>query len=156
MLCPVFPAALGDDIAALVEQIRPDVVEEIWAEPYNDRLNWRRVRDAFPEGSRERMAFDAMFDGSAPGAWSAYAAKLYRQLRRLLGRRFINKLRYLLYEGDILAQQADAFAGLEGVLLHGKPDADGFSKNAAIATLQRTAATEGTVEKPGVRTLTPP
>jgi DNA repair photolyase len=64
MLCPVFPATLGDDITALVEQIPLEVVEEIWAEPYNDRLNWRRVRDAFAEGSFERAMFEAMFDGT--------------------------------------------------------------------------------------------
>lgn len=137
MLCPVFPAALGDDVAEIIEQIRPDLVEEIWAEPYNDRLNWRRVRGAFPEGSCERARFEAMFDGSEPGAWSAYAAELYRQLRRLLGRRSIGKLRYLLYEGNVLSAHADAFTDLEGILLQGKPNEDGRSKNGAIADLQR-------------------
>lgn len=156
MLCPVFPAALGDDVTALVEQIRPDVVEEIWAEPYNDRVNWRRVRDAFAKGSFERAAFETMFDGSDPGAWSAYAAELYRQLRRLLGPRSSGKLRYLLYEGNILSEHANAFTGLEGVLLQGKSGEDGFSKNGAVAALQRTAATDDTVEKPEVRALTSP
>lgn len=156
MLCPVFPATLGDDIAALIDRIRPDVVEEIWAEPYNDRLNWRRVRDAFAEGSFERAAFEAMFDGSDASAWSAYAAELYRQLRLLLGRRSITKLRYLLYEGNVLAEHANAFTGLEGVLLQGKSGEDGFSKNGAIVTIQRTGATDDTVERPGGRTLTSP
>lgn len=140
MLCPVFPAALGDDVAEIIERIRPDVVEEIWAEPYNDRLNWRRVRDAFPDGSGERATFEAMFDGNDRGAWSAYAAELYRQLRRLLGQRFIDKLRYLLHEGNVLSAHAHAFASLEGVLLQGKPDEEGFSKNDAIADLQRAVA----------------
>jgi DNA repair photolyase len=156
MLCPVFPATLGDDIAALVEGIRSDVVEEIWAEPYNDRLNWRRVRDAFAEGSADRAAFETMFDGSDPGAWSAYAAELYRQLRRLLGRHSIGKLRYLLYEGNVLSEHADAFTGLEGVLLQGKPGEDGCSKNAAIAGLQKTTAIDDTVAAPEVRALTTP
>jgi DNA repair photolyase len=137
MLCPVFPPTLGSDLAELVERIDPVVVEEIWAEPYNDRLNWRRVRAAFSEGSVERRRFESMFDGSDPSAWSGYAAELYRQLRGLLGRRWTSKLRYLLYEGDILAEHANAFTGLEGVLLQGKVAEDGFSKNFAIATLQR-------------------
>lgn len=155
MLCPVFPAALGDDIAALVEQIRPDVVEDIWAEPYNDRLNWRRVRDAFPEGSRERADFEAMFDGSDPSAWSSYAARLYRRLRQLLGRRWSRELRYLLYEGNVLSEHATAFTSLEGVLLQGKRGEGGFSKNSAIATLQR-AKIDDAVGTPEVRALTFP
>lgn len=156
MLCPVFPPTLGSDLAELVEKIDPGVVEEIWAEPYNDRLNWKRVRDAFREGSVGRRRFESMFDGSGRGAWSAYAAELYRELRRLLGRRWIGKLHYLLYEGDILAEHANAFTGLEGVLLQGKVAEDGFSKNSAIATLQRAVRASDQVARPEVRALTPP
>jgi DNA repair photolyase len=137
MLCPVFPAALGGELTELVALIRPDLVEHIWAEPYNDRVNWRRVRDAFPGGSHERARFEAMFDGSEPAAWSSYCAELYRQLRERLGDRWIQKLQFLLYEGDILPEHAAAFAGFDGVILQGKPDETGVSKNSCIAALQR-------------------
>lgn len=151
MLCPVFPPTLGSDLAGLINSINPEIVEEIWAEPYNDRLNWRLVREAFSEGSGERGCFEAMFDGSDPGAWSAYSAELYRQLCRLLGRRSISKLRYLLYEGDILAEHVSAFTGLEGVLLQGKAAEDGFSKNSVIANLQKAARGRDAVVRPEVR-----
>lgn len=156
MLCPVFPPTLGSDLAELVERIDPVVVEEMWAEPYNDRLNWRRVRDTLPEGSVEQRQFESMFDGSAPGAWSAYSAELYRQLHRVLGRRWTSKLRYLLYEGDVLPEHANAFTGLEGVLLQGKVAGDGFSKNSAIATLQRGVDVGDQVANPEVRALNLP
>lgn len=139
MLCPVFPATLGGELAELVGLIRPDLVEHIWAEPYNDRLNWKRVRDAFPTGSDERTQFQAMFDGSKPAAWSFYCAQLYRQLLERLGDRWTHKLQFLLYEGDVLPEHAAAFAGLDGVVLQGKPDAAGVSKNSCIAALQRMA-----------------
>ena len=78
-----------------------------------------------------------MFDGSEPSAWSFYCAELYRQLRERLGDRWIQKLQFLLYERDILPEHAATFAGLDGVVLQGKPDRAGVSKNACIAALQR-------------------
>ena len=137
MLCPVFPATVGVELAELVDLIRPDLVEHVWAEPYNDRVNWQRVRDAFPQGSHEGERFEAMFDGSEPAAWSFYCAELYRQLRDRLGKNWIHKLRFLLYEDRVLPQHAASFNGFEGIILQGKPDDAGASKNPCIAALQR-------------------
>jgi hypothetical protein len=50
---------------------------------------------------------------------------------------------YLLYEGDITAQDSLSFGDLDGVLLQSSPDKDGKSRNPAIAALQQGVITKG-------------
>ena len=51
MLCPVFPEVLeGDHLERLVQSLRPERLETVWAEPYNDRQNWKRLQDSVPSG----------------------------------------------------------------------------------------------------------
>lgn len=53
MLCPVFPDMVMENrIVELVEQINPNVVEYVWAEPYNDRDNWELVQKSYSNGSK--------------------------------------------------------------------------------------------------------
>ncbi len=56
MLCPVFPHAVeGDGLERLVDAIRPNLVEHVWAEPYNDRFNWQGVYEACPVDGPDRQ-----------------------------------------------------------------------------------------------------
>ncbi len=41
----------------LLDGISPNKCESIWVEPYNNRVNWQAVRDAYPEDSRHRGWF---------------------------------------------------------------------------------------------------
>lgn len=139
MLCPVFPDMLqGDRLEKLIDDIRPELVEHLWAEPYNDRQNWMKVRDGFLPSSDTYRWMNAAFGGKDDDVqWSAYATELYVRLRNKACREgWLHKLRYLLYEDKITASDAKEFAGLEGVLLQSKPAADGKSRNPHIAALQ--------------------
>jgi len=139
MLCPIFPDVLVDRaLEELVRRINPDIVEHVWAEPYNDRQNWKGVRASYPKGSATHDWFTRVFEQKEKALWSRYATEIYTRLRDEARRGgWIHKLRFLLYEGDITPNDAQQFAGLEGVLLQCKPGDGGLSKNPSIAALQR-------------------
>jgi DNA repair photolyase len=139
MLCPVFPEVLqGRGLEDLVEAINPGVVETVWAEPYNDRANWKRVRDRYPSGSQREELTRLFGKKKGNAAWSRYATELYVGLHRhAVSHGWRKKLAYLLYEGRIVPEDAGAFQDLDGVLLQGKPADNGFSRNESIAALQR-------------------
>ncbi len=128
MLCPIFPDVIADKVpagrslAALVKAIRPERCETVWAEPFNDRGNWQKVREGYVEGSAGWNEITAMFGAGGSPHWSAYATTLYTQLLALADRGgWADKLKYLLYEGDITAPDVGAFTGLRGVLLQSPP-----------------------------------
>ncbi len=134
MACPVFPDVLeGDRLERLVDLIRPDVVEHFWAEPFNDRDNWRQVRDGYAPGSRGYQWLTDVFENGRGDLWSAYAAELFSRLRtKAQAEGWLQKLRYLLYETGITPEDAVEFAGLEGVLLQSRPGADGITRSEAL------------------------
>lgn len=139
MLCPIFPDVLERrGVENLVDQINPDRARHVWAEPYNDRLNWQAVRAAYDPKSSGYRWFTEVYEKHDAAAWSEYATELYVRLRDKARKEgWLHKLRYLLYEGDITERDAREFKGLEGVLLQSKPAADGNSQNPHIAALQR-------------------
>lgn len=136
--CPSFPDVLQDDqLERLLDQIRPDLVELVWAEPFNDRNNWRAVRDGYQPGSFGHKWMTQVFEQKQKQLWSQYATELYVRLRdkaQLEG--WLHKLRYLLYETDITQEDSACFEGLEGVLLQSKPGEDGRSQNPHFARFQ--------------------
>ncbi len=141
MLCPIFPDVMRDDgVERLVEAIRPERCEIIWAEPFNDRGNWERVRAGYGVGTYGWEWMTRVYaDRDGRPVWSKYATFLYDRLRTALGKvGAVSKLRYLLYEDGILANDASMFAGLDGVLLQSKADEKtGLSTNPHMAALQR-------------------
>lgn len=138
MLCPVFPDVLDEGrLEALIDRINPAAVETVWAEPFNDRVNWKEVRNGYAPGSRGYEWLTRVYEHQEYAAWSEYATELYVRLRdKAVREGWIDKLAYLLYEGHITASDAPAFAGLNGVLLQSKPGEDGRSQNEHIAALQ--------------------
>lgn len=139
MLCPVFPDALArDGLERLVDAIRPELCEHVWAEPYNDRANWRAVRAGYEEGTDGYTWMTDVFEGGQKDLWSEYAAELYVRLRRRArADGWLAKLRYLLYEDGIDRADAPVFAGLAGVLLQSKPGKDGLSANQWMRQVQK-------------------
>jgi DNA repair photolyase len=139
MACPVFPHVLdGDQLERLVDRTRPELVEHVWAETYNERQNWEKVREGYSVGSFGYRSFTDIFGKRGSDHWSNYATELYVRLRdKAVREGWLHKLRYLLYESAINKRDAAQFDGLEGVLLQAKPDADGFSRNPHMAALQR-------------------
>jgi DNA repair photolyase len=139
MLCPVFPDVLdGRNLESLVDAIRPEHVEHIWAEPFNDRANWRCVRDGYPVGSPGYDWLTEVYENGRRELWSRYATELYTRLREKARREgWLYKFRYLLYEKDITVTDAAEFRGPEGVWLQSTPGEDGRSQNAALATFQK-------------------
>lgn len=144
MLCPIFPDSLwhlreGGRLDELVDAIRPDRCETVWAEPYNDRNNWRAVRAGYEEGSPGWTWMTRVYEERAPGVWSDYATMLLCRLREraALGG-WIHKLKYLLYEGGITEADAQVVAyDLDGVLLQDAPDPKtGRSRHPAFAAAQ--------------------
>ncbi len=106
MLCPVFPDVLeGDRLDRLVDRIRPDLVEHVWSEPFNDRVNWRAVRDGYDPASPGYAWLTDVYEHGNKAAWSSYATQLYTRLRAKAEREgWLPKLKYLLYEGDITSR----------------------------------------------------
>lgn len=147
MLCPVFPDLLeGNGVERLVDRVRPDRVEHIWAEPYNDRNNWEKVRRGYRPGSEGDRWFTRVYEERNVTAWSNYATDLYLRLRaHAEANGWVHKLRYLLYEDRITAEDAIRLGDMKGILFQSKPDDAGFSRNQAIAALQR--AQEGTDDR---------
>jgi DNA repair photolyase len=137
MLCPVFPQILDtDELEHLIDEIRPELCEHVWAEPYNERHNWQHVRDCYEEGSAMWDWMTRVFEQGDKAVWSRYATDLYLRIHdKAVSQGWSDKLRYLLYEGDITAQDAREFSGMEGVLLQSKSDEDGRSRNKAFAAL---------------------
>lgn len=138
MLCPIFPDMLqAETLERLVDAVRPDRCEHVWAEPYNDRDNWKTVRDGYPENSVGYDWLTLVYEQRQCSAWSRYATEIYERLRRkAIAEGWLDKLRYLLYEDGIVEEDAPAFRDLKGVWLQSKPAANGQSCNAAIARYQ--------------------
>lgn len=145
MLCPVFPDVLfnADAIERLIDAVRPDLCEHVWAEPYNDRDNWRAVRAGYSLGSAGANWLTSVYEDGHREQWSRYAADLYRRLlRHAKAGGWTSKLRYLLYEGGVWPHDADEFRGLEGVLLQGPRAEDngkptGWARSLTFRLLQR-------------------
>lgn len=145
MLCPVFPDALGAaayfdgrTLEGLINGVRPQHCEHVWAEPYNDRANWQHVRDGYKTGSAGWNWMTEVYEQGRADLWSQYATQLYVRLRaKAAAEGWLSKLRYLLYEAGITMEHARTFAGLDGVLLQSKPTEDGRSSHPGFAVLAR-------------------
>lgn len=137
MLCPVFPQVLEtDELERLIDTIRPARCEHVWTEPFNDRANWKVVRDVYAEGSPTWNWMKRVFGDRDTALWSRYATDLYRRVHDKACREgWSDKLRYLLYEKDITPEDSVHFRGLGGVLLQCRKDEDGESKNPAFRSL---------------------
>jgi len=138
MLCPVFPDMMQDgSLEKMIDQLNPKIVEHIWAEPYNDRINWRIVRDSYPVNSESYEWFSKVFENGRKDIWSAYSVELYNRLKKhARNHGWMSKLKYLLYEDQITSQDARHFRGLRGVLLQSKPGDDGKSQNPYLSRFQ--------------------
>lgn len=141
MLCPVFPEVLqSDQLERLLDAIRPEFCEHVWAEPYNDRQNWRYVRKCFEPKSFMWNWMSHVYGERDKTFWSSYATELYTRIReRALRDGWIDRLCYLLYEKHIAHQDADSFQDLQGVLLQSKGDDQGFSRHPQFAQFQATS-----------------
>jgi DNA repair photolyase len=138
MLCPIFPDVLeAGALENLVDAVRPERVEHVWAEPFNDRLNWQKVRDGYPVGSPGYRWLTEVYQQHRRELWSRYATELYVRLRDKGHREgWLPKLRYLLYEDGILSPDTEQYRGLEGVWLQSSPAPDGKSRHPGFAALQ--------------------
>lgn len=138
MLCPIFPDLLdGSRLETLIDSINPSVVETVWAEPFNDRSNWRKVRDGYSENSSGYKWLTEIYENGRKDAWSQYSRELYERLMRH-GRKYKwqDKLNYLLYEKDVTAKDASKMAPFKQILLQGQRLDGGYSKNVNIKNYQ--------------------
>ncbi len=135
MLCPIFPdVLLGGSLSRLVEQVRPEVVETVWAEPYNDRTNWQVVRDGYRPESVAHDWFERAFCPGTSDVRSRYATDLYLELRKLAERDgWLSNLVYLLYEARLAAGDAVHLGDLTGIRLQSPKGEDGLSRNPHVA-----------------------
>ena len=138
MLCPVFPHALKDNILEnLLDQIRVNELEHVWSEPYNDRVNWKTVRDGLKEDHYDKKWFDDCFDKKNNNMWSDYASELYETiLDKAVAEGWDDKFTYLLYEGQIESKDVKRFKNLHGILLQSPTDGDGYSKHSDFRNIE--------------------
>lgn len=137
MLCPVFPDAMGEDLDTLITALNPDACEHIWAEPYNDRSNWKSVQAGYKPGTEGFEWFDRVYGAGRMDLWSNYATDLFVRLKeRAIREGWLHKLRYLLYETDITVTDASEFGDLTSVLLQSATKDNGTSQNTVICGIQ--------------------
>jgi len=138
MLCPVFPDALDQEsLDELVSRTNPNACEDIWAEPFNDRQNWRVVRDGYQPGSAGYEWLTQAFERRRGGEWSAFATQLYVTMRlKAEAEGWLEKMKFMLYEKHVEPEHARSFCDLRGLLLKSPGDKSGLSKNQAFRTLQ--------------------
>ncbi len=138
MLCPVFPDMLDNEaLESMIDMINPSKVEHIWAEPYNDRINWKLVQSSFSPESSAYKWFTKVYDQKKTELWSMYATDIYLRLKSKAEREgWISKLRYLLYENNITYSDAQKFGDMEGLLLQNKPGAESLSKHPMFSEMQ--------------------
>ncbi len=154
MLCPLFPDVLENkQLEQLLDAINPGVTETIWAEPFNDRQNWRAVRRGYDEASHGYEFLTQVYAQGERSAWSRYATETYRRLaKHAASQGWLEKLRYLLYEKDIGQADAQKMAPFASILFQGKQNDLGISRNSSIARIQNVldvvAATRGIAEEP--------
>jgi DNA repair photolyase len=148
MACPIFPDVVATDrLDDLIDAIRPEKVETFWAEPYNDRLNWERVRAGYQPSSPGYEMFTEIYGQKGNKAWSRYATDLYLKLRaRAEADGWIEKLTYLLYEERIVKEDVPHYASGAGLLLQ-SIDKKKRSKNqyfrAALGMVETLAGGDG-------------
>lgn len=141
MFCPILPGAhKADEVNRLIDAFVPsnELVETVWAEPFNDRRTAGKVLSSLKAAShRWSEDFGRIFASpGAKAAWSAYATDLLLTLRdRAAAEGWIRKLNYLLYEASIVPEDAARIGTLDGVLLQSVHD-DGFSKNPDFRIMQ--------------------
>lgn len=141
MLCPVFkPTMHEDELESLIDAINPRACEHVWAEPYNDRKNWRHVQEALGKAHDDYEWFSRAYGTRKerdPDTWSHYATELYVRIRNKAEKEgWIEKLRFLLYEEEIRESDGSKFEGHVGsdVLLQSEKDkSTGRSKNPVFA-----------------------
>ena len=139
MLCPIFPDALPR-LSELLDSIRPQLCEHVWAEPYNDRANWRAVQSGYDVESPGWKWFERVFGDRSEAWWSEYAADLFMKLRHHAAEDgWLSRLRYLLYEESVDLSDVPWFSDLAGVLLQSPKETDGRSKHPGFAAIQNAA-----------------
>lgn len=141
MLCPIFPGVMEDgQLDELIDAVNPEACEHVWAEPYNNRQNWRRVQSAYAEGSPGWEWLERMYGQRVPGSWSQYATTLYQRLRaRSDAEGWTSKLRYMLYEDGVTSSDAATFSDMAGLMLQSPANENGGSKSEPFARLQAAA-----------------
>jgi hypothetical protein len=91
----------------LIEAINPTVVEHVWAEPYNDRVNWRAVREGYASGSPGYDWLTRVYQSGDRHEWSRYSTELYTRLATKARQEgWISKVRFLQYEHGIAEEHA--------------------------------------------------
>jgi DNA repair photolyase len=138
MLCPIFPDSMRkNSLEKLIDNVNPEIVEHIWAEPYNDRQNWEHVREGYNPGTMGHKWLTRAYEMGDNKAWSNYTTEMYSRFKQKgKSEGWLHKLRYLLYESSITPEDAPKFRGFQGILVQCKPQENGKSKNPAIAKLQ--------------------
>ena len=138
MLCPIFPDSMSPSaLETLIDSLNPDKLETVWAEPFNDRGNWLKVREGYAVGSTGYQWLTDIYESGNRASWSRYATELYQRLVKH-GKQhgWESKLKYLLYEGAITKSDAEKMVPFRQILMQGSPMDDGSSKNEEIRRLQ--------------------
>lgn len=105
------------------------------------------MRAGYEPGSTGYRWMTDVYERRLSGKWSDYACTLYERLRDVAVRDgWIAKLRYLLYEGDVIGRDARRLDGLKGVLLQSSKEtvadgtkrgrATGWSSNGSVKAVQ--------------------
>lgn len=100
MACPVLPGFHSKaEIEELYEAFDPSKLEAAWCEPYNDRMNWRKLLAAYVNSNKRNELETIMTDKRE---WAKYAlslANLHNKTLKKFG--FKGQSYFLLYESGM-------------------------------------------------------
>ncbi len=141
MLCPIFPDVVQlNKVGELIDKINPDIVENIWAEPFNSHTAgiWKGVRSGFRKDSEQYKWLTQAYENGDTKLITQYHSDLYSQLlNHAIENEWTHKFIYLLYEKYITHDHIDTFRGLVGVNSQSNKNDSGLSNNEVIAELQK-------------------
>jgi DNA repair photolyase len=108
MICPVLPSEKGM-VVKLLDQVRPELCEEIWVEAINDKGNsLTGTHDAFCLAGLDWHAYAIRKVMESKVAWRNYSAELFLAfLKELKKRKLSKKLHFLQY---VTKEDMDFFA----------------------------------------------
>ena len=120
MFCPILPGFHAkEEIAQLYPAFNPMLLGTVWCEPYNDRLNWKRLRDHVSNKALQDAISNVMTNKRN---WARYALDLARHHAETLENiGFKGKSIFLLYEAGMTPDEMAEARRIPGVLFQSDP-----------------------------------
>ncbi len=120
MACPILPGFTKiNEIEELYSAFNPPKLESAWAEPYNDRANWKSLLDSYKNYDKKAELFNIMSDKRE---WASYALSLAQTHADTLKKfGFKGNSIFLLYQDGMTDDEIAIAKSIRGVSFQSGP-----------------------------------